>query len=111
MVEIKFSMEVADAARAATRFEQMGRLPAGYRRMSFVMDLCAADGCNGNAPIDWDAFLAADDGDFAREAAGIFRHLDRVTGRIDDHFTRRFARLKSPTTPDDQWTPPTLIIT
>lgn len=61
-------------------------------RMSMMMDLCAAHGCNGNAPLDLKALAEADDFNLAHDVFGIEAHIDRVTGQIMGFFVPRFAR-------------------
>ncbi len=91
MTAAQFSRNVERAAEAAKRFE--GMVPKsqrkGYARINLVMDLTAADGVNGNRPIDWDRLLAADDFNFMHDIGGISRHIDRSTGRIGGHFLPR----------------------
>lgn len=89
---LEFSNALHQAALAADRFEQMETSrDLRYDRVGFIMDMLAADGCNGNQPLKWAELLAADDSNFAHDAAGIYRHLDRTTGQLTDHFTPRFA--------------------
>ena len=61
------------------------------------MDLLAADGGNGNDPLDWPRLLAADDFNFLHDMAGIASHLDRTTGRIDGFFRPRFCKVETVT--------------
>ena len=58
-----------------------------------TMDLYAANGSNGNAPIDLDALLKADDVDFVPDVAGIRNHINRQPGVIEDCFLPRFAKV------------------
>lgn len=89
----QFSKNTGQAAKAAARFE--GLVPKserkGYARINLVMDLTAADGVNGNAPLDWDRLLAADDFNFMHDLSGISRHIDRRTGRLGGHFCPRLT--------------------
>lgn len=93
---IQFSDRLDEAAAVADRFERLisRRTLYGipYKRRPFIMDLLAADGRNGNLPLDWPAFLALDDGQFVHDAAGIYRHLNRQTGFLDDCFVPRCAK-------------------
>lgn len=59
--------------------------------MSFCMDMGAANGVNGNLPIDVAGLLAADDFNFAHDVFGIMRHINRETGAIDGFFVPRFT--------------------
>lgn len=94
MDTVEFSTNRVAALHAATRYEKMmGRdLPADYRRDFLLMDLGAADGVNGNPPLDWDRLLEADDFNFLHDLEGISRHMDRSTGRLGDCFVPRFTR-------------------
>ena len=59
-------------------------------RMSLQMDIMAANGVNGNDPIDLTRLLDADDFNFAHDVFGIERHMDRETGLIGGFFSLRF---------------------
>jgi hypothetical protein len=61
-----------------------------YDKMSAQMDLVATH-ANGN-PIDFERLLAADDFNFAHDVLGIYRHINRETGKLDDFFVPRFSR-------------------
>lgn len=54
------------------------------------MDITAthANGC----PLKLAELLAADDFNFSHDVAGIYRHLDRTTGKLLDCFLPRFAQ-------------------
>lgn len=71
------------AARACTVWPEGDRL-------NFEMDITAthANGC----PLKLAELLAADDFNFAHDVAGIYRHLDRTTGKLLDCFLPRFAQ-------------------
>lgn len=59
-------------------------------RLNFQMDITTthANGC----PLKLAELLAADDFNFAHDVAGIYRHLDRTTGKLLDCFLPRFAK-------------------
>lgn len=59
-------------------------------RLNFEMDITAThvNGC----PLKLAELLAADDFNFAHDVAGIYRHLDRTTGKLLDCFLPRFAQ-------------------
>ena len=58
--------------------------------LSTMMDLEACH-CNG-CPLDLISLLeAAGDADLAHDVAGITRHLNRETGRLEDYFRPRYA--------------------
>ncbi len=42
-------------------------------------------------PLRLADLLAADDFNFAHDVFGIMRHIDRRTGRLDNHFVPRFC--------------------
>lgn len=63
---------------------------ANVDRLSTMMDLEACH-CNG-CPLDLISLLeAAGDADLAHDVAGITRHLNRETGRLEDYFRPRYA--------------------
>ncbi len=92
---IDHSDNIEAAMKVANRFERLtaaGTARADrYKRYVFIRDLLAADGCNGNLPIRWDALLSSGNGDFIYDAAGIYMHINRETGRLDNGFAPRFA--------------------
>lgn len=65
--------------------------PTGADRMDIVMDITAthANGCE----LDLEKMLAADDFNFAHDIVGIYRHIDRSTGKLGNHFLPRFAKI------------------
>lgn len=89
-MEVEFSKNVEMAAKVADRASaQIVKASGG--RVSFIMDLMAADGVNGNPPIDFDRLLAADEFNFIHDVCGITRHLDRETGKLTGCFLPRFS--------------------
>lgn len=90
-----FSANTDKASKAAERYEQICGKPRGYRRTNLIMDLTAADGVNGNSPLDWDRLLEADDFNFMHDLGGISRHINRETGALENHFRPR-STLKQP---------------
>lgn len=92
--EVTFSSNLASAEKAADRYEQLNSyisLHTNYSRNSLLMDLTAADGVNGNLPLDWERLLAADDFNFFHDVGGIRRHMNRFTGKLGNSFTPRFT--------------------
>lgn len=65
--------------------------PGRFRRIDLMMDLEAANGVNGNPPINLSRLLAASDADFVHDVFGIVRHMDRATGKLGDFFVPRHA--------------------
>jgi hypothetical protein len=63
--------------------------------MSCAMDIAAADGVNGNMPLDLVRLYSADDMNFSHDVFGILRHIDRYTGKIGGFFVPRFANAKA----------------
>lgn len=84
-----FSENRKQAVEACKRVERMCGKPKGYKRINLIMDLTAADGVNGNDPLDWDRLLAADDFNFLHDVTGICRHMNRDTGELMNCFVPR----------------------
>lgn len=61
-----------------------------FDRRDLEMDI-AATHCNG-CPLRLADLLTADDFNFAHDVWGIWRHIDRNTGRLLNHFLPRFAQ-------------------
>jgi len=57
--------------------------------MDIAMDLTA---CHVSTPLRLEDLLSADDFNLIHDVLGIFRHLNRNTGRIDGNFLPRFSR-------------------
>ncbi len=59
------------------------------RAMTMNMDItaCHANGCE----LDLLALLQADDFNFSHDVFGIYRHIDRKTGKLGDCFVPRFS--------------------
>jgi len=76
------------AERATALYEQHGR---EADHATVVMDLITVidHGC----PLHLDDMLHADASNFLHDIAGINRHLNRLTGKLEDCFLPRFARL------------------
>jgi hypothetical protein len=73
------------------RANKLGLLFKNYPRLMADMDLCAANGNNGNRKLDLERLLVADDFNFTHDICGIARHMNRTTGRLGDHFVPRFT--------------------
>ena len=91
-VEIDFSDDGFDMiCDIADRFEREG---GKYEpdRMSFIMDMMAANGVNGNPNLRYDRMLHDfDKGSFMHDANGIQYHMDRATGLVGGCFLPRCA--------------------
>lgn len=73
------------AKRAAKIFREAGmRRPA----IEFEMDLSAV---HAKVPLRLAELEQADDFNFGHDIAGIYRHLNRQTGELEDFFVPRFA--------------------
>jgi len=86
-----------DAIAAAHRFNALADGTCDITTLT--MDILAADGVNGNMPLDWDRLNIASDATFAHDIAGIRRHMDRVTGILGGCFVPRLT-LNLPTMQD-----------
>jgi hypothetical protein len=75
------------------RFERLIDESGGGQRLTtrreLVMDLtaCHVNGC----ALDLAGLYAAPQMDFAHDVLGIWRHLDRSTGKLGDCFVPRYA--------------------
>lgn len=82
--EHEISLSIAQRASALS-------IQAGKRidPTVFQMDVLAThlNGC----PLDLERLSAADDFNFAHDVFGIYRHLNRETGQLEDCFLPRFA--------------------
>jgi hypothetical protein len=58
-------------------------------RLTSLMDL---DNADKQYPLDLDAMLAADDGNFAHDFFGIRSHMNRENGKLEHCFVPRFAK-------------------
>jgi hypothetical protein len=72
--------------RAAALSQKVG---VPFDRLSLDMDLSAT---HASMPLRLADLLAADDFNFAHDVFGILRHINRGTGRLDDHFVPRFCQ-------------------
>jgi len=74
------------AARAAESYKKLGY---DVPKVNFLMDLSItnANGC----PLRLAEMLTADESDFMHDIAGINRHLNRETGKLEDLFHPRYA--------------------
>ena len=80
-------VSVAERATALNLFN-----PHNYDRVTMMMDLAAADADVG---LDYDKLLAFPDYDFAHDVIGIATHMNRNTGKIEDFFLPRSAKLEA----------------
>lgn len=92
-MQLSFSASTVDAAvikQIVDRAWQVSKdARAGVKKLDFMMDLTAAH-CNG-CPLDLDDLLHAPHFDFVHDVFGIYRHLNRETGKLEDCFVPRCA--------------------
>lgn len=67
---------------ALSRAKRLHFLHAHAEPLSLLMDLAAADGVNGNPPIDWDAMEKLGDHEFLMKLVSISARMDRETGKL-----------------------------
>lgn len=72
--------------QAAKRAQRMMDLNAD-QTTDIAMDLCACH-ANGN-PLDFEKLVRFDDFSFAHDIAGIARHINRDTGKLERNFLPR----------------------
>lgn len=58
--------------------------------LSMEMDINAVH--SNGTPLDLERLLICQDFDFHHDINGIYKHLDRKTGKLKDHFLPRCAR-------------------
>jgi len=59
--------------------------------LSVLMNLQAANGVNGNPRLDLEKLIGFDDTDFWHDMAGVARHMNRETRKIEGPFRARSA--------------------
>ena len=74
------------AERASAKAHEAGLLISVQH---FMMDIAAVH-CNGT-PLKLMSLRDADDFNFVHDVFGIYRHLNRQTGKLEDCFVPRFA--------------------
>jgi hypothetical protein len=92
MTEISFKIDHASmlqARRAAARAVALNLSLGGFQRnqIEWEMDFIATH-ANGNA-LDFAKLNSFDAANFAHDACGIARHLDRESGKLRDCFSPR----------------------
>jgi hypothetical protein len=77
-------------AQIGDRFDAIAtRLGRNVDRLGIELDVIF---CHLNdVKLDLDRLLSADDSNFVHDVAGINRHIDRKTGKLQDCFYPRFA--------------------
>lgn len=81
----------AIAKRAVTHATRMG-IPYPLPTAEMDLTACHVNGC----PLDLPRLMNAKDGDFGHDILGIRRHIDRITGRLNDNFQPRCAKQQEP---------------
>ncbi len=90
-IERKIIAKIAQRARrAAQTFELRGLWFARRSTLDWDMDFVATH--RNGTPLDLEKLLGFDDANFAHDAFGIARHLDRTTGELRNFFVPRCAR-------------------
>jgi hypothetical protein len=90
MTEVQFNQTNSAQHKAAAEAFIATQKTHGVTPSEFLdvfMDISAADGVNGNAPIDWERMFALDQ--VAHDVGGIHRHMDRETGELGGMFLPR----------------------
>jgi hypothetical protein len=84
----KFELQVISqiAKRAVNMSNEVG---LKYDQMSAMMDIEAVH--SNDTALDLNALLNADNFNFAHDVFGIYRHIDRTTGKLQDCFSPRFT--------------------
>jgi hypothetical protein len=90
--------------KIASRAVALGKTKGGDPNPLYVIKAITATHATG-CRLDLQRFLDADDIDFAHDLIGIFRHLDRTTGRLRNSFCPRSA-LAEPPLPEPEATIP-----
>jgi hypothetical protein len=63
-----------------------------FSRMTLFMDI---DNADKSCPLDLDRFLTFDDFNFAHDFAGIIKHMNRTTAKLEGCFLPRCAKVCS----------------
>ena len=90
-LQVKFATNEEDNRLIHAIVDRVMKGEAGKNldRLDVMMDITAAH-CNG-CPLKLSELLGADDFNFSHDVFGIMRHIDRMTGKLTDFFTPRFA--------------------
>lgn len=100
MIEFaKFSEEEALAVgKIIARARQLfGKVGMSRTDLEIRMDLSAV---HEHTPLRLAELAEAGDFDFAHDIAGIYRHLNRKTGKLENCFVPRFAQRTTEEAPD-----------
>lgn len=81
----ELALALSVAIRAQELFQRVG---VERERGEIVMDLALT---HNACPIDFERLAEFSDGDFAHDISGISRHLNRITGELEDCFVPRCA--------------------
>lgn len=86
---IQFNISKEDSALVSAIVDRAAAMQK-IDRMAMHMDLtaCHANGC----PMDFQRLLDADNFNFSHDVAGINRHINRETGKLEDCFLPRFSQ-------------------
>ncbi len=70
------------------------------KKLDLMMDLEYA---NDESPMDFDKFLAFNDGDFGHDICGIYANFNRETLKMDNCFSPRCTISENDVAPCTQW--------
>lgn len=87
---VSFEVSSADKPLLKKCVARALALFGGVDAQSIEMDLSAVHA--NDTPIDFKKLLDASTEDFVHDLAGIYRHLNRNTGKLEDHFLPRCHR-------------------
>lgn len=94
MKTINFGSSYEDALKIARLAQRASKLAASYGLdypvLTADMDLTACH-CNGN-PLDLDALAGFNNGDFGHDVFGIWQHINRKTGELQNCFVPRSSK-------------------
>lgn len=93
MISFKVTLEEAeliDKIAARAQAELFGPQGVKQTHMDTTMDLCAT--IAQGVPLFLQELLDTDNFDFSHDIAGIYRHIDRSTGKLGGFFVPRFAK-------------------
>lgn len=87
--EIELIVQIAQ--RAVDAADKAG---VDYKMSDVILDIdaCHSNGC----PLELGELLDADATDFGHDVFGIRRHINRITGKLEDFFVPRFAKKGTP---------------
>lgn len=79
--------EIILISKILDRADQLGLLIQPRDEHMMDLEACHASGC----PMEFQRFLDADDFNFTHDFCGIYRHINRKTGKLENMFHPRTA--------------------